>query len=334
MTASKVFLLIRSLDHYFAWFFRTYMERIKVIMNWIRKFCFSTALLFVAVCFIKQIQAATMVFTVDQSQSEIAMSGLMAGFAMMPQGPVHGSGALITSYSGSINANLSGSAIQFTGGSAIIAQTNGVWQPAAGGVAGSAAADYGPKAMVFISSSFVTVNGALRNISFDMTSPVLTINSGGFAGTNLVFSFASNNAVFDYNDGVAGSVPLAGYATNTVATAATLTVNGGKQTLFIPIDAQFVFSLLSANDSTIHLMGQIGATNFIVASVPIIKSISITNQDIAVTAENAATQSQLLVSTNLTSWSTASFTTTTNNLGWIIFTTPMNGSRAFFRVEQ
>jgi hypothetical protein len=109
---------------------------------------------------------------------------------------------------------------------------------------------------------------------------------------------------------------------------------GGTRTLVIPIDAQFVFTLLSAKDTTVHLMGQIVATNGIAAAAPLIQSIGVTNQSVVVSAENATLQSQLLVSTNLASWSTASFTATTNNSGRIIFTAPMNGSHAFFRVQQ
>ena len=107
-----------------------------------------------------------------------------------------------------------------------------------------------------------------------------------------------------------------------------------SRTLLIPINAQFVFTLLSAKDTTVHLMGQIVATNSIAAAAPVIQSISVTNQSVMMTAENVSLQSQLLVSPNLASWSTASFTATTNDSGGIIFTTPMNGAHAFFRVQQ
>ena len=168
-----------------------------------------------------------------------------------------------------------------------------------------------------------------------MTSPVLPVTGTNFNGTSLVFSFASGSATFDYYSSVkAGSLALTGYATNTIAVGSSVSTNGSKQTLVIPIDAQFVFKLLSANDTTIHLTGQIVATNAITAAVPIIQSVGVTNQSVVVAAENATAKSQLLVSTNLANWSPASFTTTTNNSGWIIFTTPMNGSHAFFRVQQ
>jgi hypothetical protein len=284
--------------------------------------------------FFNQAQGAPAEFTVDNSKSFILVSGLVANFAMTPQG----AGALITIYSGDINADLSGSTIQFTGGSTINAQTNGVWLPAVGGgTAGGAPADYGPEASVIIPPFPPTkLYGALRNISFDVTSPVLSVTGTNFNGTNLVFSFASGNAALDYYAGTSlhGSLALSGYATNTIAVGSSVATNANTRTLLIPIDAQFVFTLLSAKDTTVHLMGQIVVTNLIAAAAPVIQLFSATSQSVVVTAENVNLQSQLLVSTNLASWSTASFTTTTNNSGAIIFTAPINGSHAFFRVQQ
>ena len=117
-----------------------------------------------------------------------------------------------------------------------------------------------------------------------------------------------------------GSLALGGYATNLVALGSSLTTNGSTVTLVIPIGAQFVFTLLSANDTTINLIGQIVATNAITVAPPVIQSINVTNQNAVVAAANATGQSQLLVSTNLATWSPASVTITTNNSGWIIFT--------------
>ncbi len=277
-------------------------------------------------------QDAPETFNIDNSQSAIAVSGLIAGFAMTAQGPA----ALITGYSGGINADPFGSTIQFTGGSSINAHTNGVWQPAPGGTVGSAMADYGAQANVdYPPFGFYLVYGALRNISFDVTSPVLPVASGAFNGTNLVFSFTSINATLDYySSPLHGSLALTGYATNTVATGATETVTGSTETLVIPIDATFYFKLISANDTTIHLTGQLVATNVIAPPVPVIRSVALTNHNVLVAAQNATALSQLLVSSNLTTWSAASAAITTNNSGWIIFTTPLNHQQAFFRVEQ
>jgi hypothetical protein len=292
------------------------------------------SLLLGADVFFNQSQGAPVGFTIDGSKSFILVSGLVVNFAMTPQG----AGALVTIYSGDINADLSGSGIQFTGGSTINAKTNGMWFPAVGGgTVVSAPADYGPEAGVIIPPFPETkLYGALRNISFDVTSPVLPITGTNFNGVNLVFSFASANAALDYyaSSSLHGSLALSGYATNTVAVGSSVATNGSIRTLVIPIDAQFVFTLLSAKDTTVHLTGQIVATNVIAAAAPVIQSIGVINQNVVVTAENATLQSQLLISTNLAAWLPASFTTTTNNSGGIIFNTPMSGSHAFFRVQQ
>ena len=76
------------------------------------------------------------------------------------------------------------------------------------------------------------------------------------------------------------------------------------------------------------------ATNAVAPPAPVIRSVALTNQNVVVGAQNVTALSQLLVSSNLTTWSAASVTKTTNNAGWIIFTTPMNRPQAFFQVEQ
>jgi hypothetical protein len=176
------------------------------------------SLLLGADVFFNQSQGAPVGFTIDGSKSFILVSGLVVNFAMTPQG----AGALGTSYSGGINADLSGSAIQFTGGSTINAETNGMWFPAVGGgTVVSAPADYGPEAGVIIPPFPETkLYGALRNLSFDVTSLVLPVTGTNFNGASLVFSFASVNAALDYyvvSPSLHGSLALSGYATNTVA---------------------------------------------------------------------------------------------------------------------
>lgn len=301
-------------------------------MKRIRNSFFAFVLLLGAGSVFQPAQAATLVFNIDNSKSGITVSGLLAGFAMTQQG----SGSLTTSYSGTILAALSGGNIQFTGGSSLTAHTNGVWQPAAGGAAGSAAADYGAQASInYPPFGFFTIYGAMRNVTFDVTSPVLPLAGTNFNGTNLVFSFASGNAALDYYFTYkSGSLALTGYATNTIATGATLATNSGQRTLTIPINTTFHFTLLSANDTTVNLIGQIVATNAVASAAPIIQSLTFTNQSVVLAAANATGQSQLLVSTNLAGWLPASVTTTTNNLGWIIFTTPLHGAHAFYRVQQ
>jgi len=274
-----------------------------------------------------RVQAAPEVFTIDSSQSQISLSGTVAGFPMSPQG----AGALATTYSGSINADISGSTIQFTGSSAIIAKINGVWQPAVGGTPGSAAADYGAQISIY---GIYTGYGAARNVILDLNSPSLTLSGTNFDSSALVFSFAlTSGAEFDYTTPFgSGYVPLAGNSTNSIANGAYLSSNGATQKLVIQFNTPFTFSLVTQNDTTLTLTGQIVATNSFVAPF-MISSIVLTNQSVVLKVQNATLQSQLQSSTNLTSWSPAS-ATVSSNAGTTTFTAPMSGSKNFFRVQK
>ncbi len=288
--------------------------------------CFAGGVVFLSAAFFAgRMQASPVVFTIDPTRSQLTLSGKIAGSTFTTQGP----GSLTTSYSGNINANVSGSAIQFTGSSTITAKTNGVWQPAVGGGTGSAAADYGAQAFVVISTAY----GASRNIVLDVTSPSLTLTGTNFDSSALIFSFASGSgSSVDYNAaGEHGTLALAGYATNTIANQASLSTNGNVEQLVIQINTQFTFTLLSSGDTTLDLTGQIVATNS--TAPPFINSIIVTNQNVVLTVENATTLSQLLSSSNLMTWSLPG-TTVSNSGGMIIFTVPMAGPHAFFRVQK
>lgn len=280
---------------------------------------------------ISKTQAAPTVFVLDDSQSQVTLSGTVAGTAFTAQGP----GSLTTHYNGHINADISGSTIQFPGGSVLNALTNGVWQPAVGGSVGTGPADYGAVASVNLGIFSANVYGAARNIVLDLASPMLSVTGGSFDGSSLVFGFATNTATLDYNYGSGSTIALTGYSTNTVANGATLSTNNGVLKLAIQIDTQFTFSLLSSDDSTLHLTGQLVATNATaVAAAPVFQSVAVSNQSLVMTVQNATAQSQLMVSTNLTNWMPATGTTTTNSSGSVIFTAPMSGPKGFFRVQQ
>ena len=276
-------------------------------------------------------QATPMVFKVDKTQSHIALSGDLAGFTVAEQAP----GSLQTTYTGSINADVAGSTIQFTGASQIIAETNGVWQPDIGGSSGSAPANYGGEASI---SFLGTGYAALRNLVLDVTSPPLTMTGGGFDSAALVFSFASNSgSKVDYNAPIlgAGSKVLAGISTNTIVNGASLATNGNVAMLLIQVNAQFKFSLVATNDTTLNVAGQIVATNSLAnpPTQPIISSLVISNQTVVISVENATAQSQLQSSTDLTSWSPAGGTVTTNS-ETTVFTVPSSGDKHFYRVQK
>ncbi|HZL13274.1 MAG TPA: hypothetical protein VFC85_03950 [Verrucomicrobiae bacterium] len=291
-------------------------------------FTFSVLTFAATILLAAQARAAFETFTIDTSQSQISLSGTIAGFTLVPQG----SGSLTNSYTGSIKALVSGSTIQFTGSSAITATTNGSWQPALGGVNGSAAGNYGGQISIY---GIYTGYGAARNIILDLTSPSLALSGTNFDSSALVFSFALySGAEFDYNTPFgSGYTPLVGNSTNTVANGASLSNDGATQKLLIQFNTPFVFSLLSANDTTLILKGQIVATNSLVIAPFSINSFMLTNNNAVLKVQNATLQSQLQSSTNLAAWKTVT-ATTTSNAGAITFTAPISGSKMFFRVQK
>lgn len=305
------------------------------MMTFIRFIHLAVALVLISNFSLRRASAIPMVFGIDNSRSQIAISGTVAGSPFSAQGP----GALTTSYNGAINADLTGSTIQFTGGSNIDAETNGVWQPAAGGGAGSAPADYGVTNSVNLgigAPDYFPGNAALRNMMLDLTSSVLALTNGGFAGNSLVFAFVTNTTSFDYSYGdfEEGSADLTGDSTNMIADGAILSTNDGVRTMTLQINSQFQFMLITVNDSIINLTGKLVATNAAPLPPPVILSIAKNDQYAIVTTENATAESSLLSSTNLAAWSPTSATITTNGAGMIVFTTLIRSPQAFYRVQQ
>jgi hypothetical protein len=249
---------------------------------------------------------------------------------------------LTTSFSGTINADLTATNIHFTGGSLIVAETNGIWEPAVGGVPGSAPADFGATNNANLGpggTPGVPGNFSLRNLLLDVTNAPLAITNGGFDGSSLIFGIITNSTSIDYYYALAGattngnSMKLNGYSTNAVGTTAMLSTNAGTRQLVLQVNAFFLTTLLFHNDTLITLTGQLVATNAAPAP-PIIKSIVKTPPNVAITTLNTTAQSVLLVSTNLNTWTSSGATISTNGLGLIVFTTPISPGHSFYRVQQ
>jgi hypothetical protein len=277
------------------------------------------------------------VFSADSSRSQITLAGNIVAYTFQ-LGPINtqGPGSLTTFYGGTVNATVSLTALQFTGSSSILAETNGVWQPAAEGNPGMLAADYGGLAQNKTFYGPVTLYAALRNIVLDLTSPDLALSNGSFDPSTLVLSFLTNvDRTIDYRDSFSdqGTFPLAGSATNAASGDASLTTTGGVQKLVIPIDTTYLVGSAGSGalaGTTLHLTGQIVALRSVAA--PIITSFAVTNHTAVLMVTNATLQSQLLHSADLKTWSAAS-ATVTNGAGLIIFTRPV-GQLEFFRVQN
>jgi hypothetical protein len=270
------------------------------------------------------------VFIINSSQSQMTLSGEIESYTFTPQG----SGSLTANYQGTVNATFTKSNIQFTGSSDIAAITNGSWQPGTNGVVGvSQPADYGGEVNFFFSTAY----GALRHFVVDLTSPVLPLTQQtNFVSTNLVVTIVTNsNPEFDFDGTQVGDgngyFYLSGETTNNAATASSsFSTNNGLAKLVIQINT----TLASTNGYSLTIIGTIVATNPLAAFVPPqITRLVNTNHNFVITVSNAFPQSLLFSSTNLTTWSQASATVTTNN-GYVIYTLPAAAAKTFFRVQK
>lgn len=276
--------------------------------------------------FMDRAGAAPVQFTIDPAQTQITLSGSVAGSTLKEQGP----GSLTTTISGTMLADVTGTSIQFTGGSSLIAKTNGVWQPGPGGASGSAPADYGAQASTFLG----TIKGALRDLVLDMTSGSLPINNGQFDASGLIFGFKTNGtAAFDYDAGFLGrdSIELSGLSTNKIVNGATLSGASGSQKLVIQVDTEFKFSAISDNDSAVHLTGQLVAAE--AAGGPRILSISVQNQNATVLVQGAAASTALQFSSDFKGWN-ALGAARADNANGAAFTFPLSGNQGFIRTTQ
>src|SRR5688572_9134172 len=104
-----------------------------------------TVFFFLGLSSLETVHADTRIYTLDPDESSITLSGSVTSqFGTAPineQGP----GSLTTSYTGTIHADRTSSAIQFISGGSIDANVSGSWQPLADASAGSAPADYGAR---------------------------------------------------------------------------------------------------------------------------------------------------------------------------------------------
>ncbi len=271
------------------------------------------------------------VFTLDTNQSSITLSGSILGFALKEQGP----GSLTTKFGGTLRADVNGQTIMFTGQSLIEALDNGNWQPKPDGSTGTEPANFGGQASSFLGSA----KAALRQIQLDAISGPLTINQGNFDSSSLVFLFPTNApssaayTVASLLGSKSGSIPLVGYATNKVSSVATFTAVPGVETLTIPVDSEFQFSLTTANDTTIRLTGQFVATHVVTAPL-LIESIMVQNQVVTFQWESTPGQQfQIQSSSDLNAWqtNTANVTSTNSTYSW---SGPATQSLRFYRLAQ
>ena len=273
---------------------------------------------------------AAQVFTVDTNKSSVTISGIVIGGTIMSQAP----GSLTAAIGGTIKAAVTGSSIQFTGQSQILAETNGSWQPKSDGTTGSEPGDFGAQANLGFASGYA----ALRQIQLDVFSPAMSVTGGQFNSTNLTFQFSSNAlSALDYIvSGLVnkhGAYLLTGYATNKVTSLGSITTSGNQQVLSIPVDATFYLSLLSANDTTIRLQGQLVAAQSAQGAFTV-QPVTVSNQKLVLQWQaNPGTQVQVQSTTNFSLWQTNAtiVTPASGAYGW---TGAISGPVRFFRLAK
>jgi len=205
-------------------------------------------------------------FTVDPTESSLTISAslnapLVGNVPLVEQAP----GSLTTVYGGTVEADVTGTTVEFVGGSSIVASNSGVWAPGLGGTNEiNAPANYGGHGSDSVFIYTITVDAAMRRIEVDATSGAIPITGGVFPAQTLVFSFPSNaNSVLDYStSGVAsesGSYPLSGFSTNGIGLMGSLNTVGDELVLTIPVDYTGKGWIISQDDLQYTLTGTLVA---------------------------------------------------------------------------
>lgn len=266
--------------------------------------------------------------TVDASKSQITLSGKVGGFTLSEQGP----GSLTTTVGGTIDFSELAGQIQITGAT-LDPNVNGNWAPgrnqqatSPADLAGTAQTIFGP------------ITGALRDLLVTAKSDPKPLNANGqFDASSIVFSIPPDaNSTLDFDSFITGkgSEKLASNGTNQTATVGTLISNKGVQTLTLALDAIFYFSLVTDNDTSLRLKGQIVASGVPGPSVPSIGGVELVNGQLRITVSGANDASQLEGSTNLRDWAPVQATGTPATDGTRTFTVPASGKFQFFRLKQ
>jgi len=276
--------------------------------------------------------AEIVTFNLNPAQSTITISGSTSGAAFQEQGP----GSMTTGFSGSLQAEVTSTTIQFLAGSLIDARTNGVWAPLPDGSSGTAAADFGAHA----ANGLADASAALRNFILTPTSPVIPLAAGSFNSGSLAFEFpAAGTASLDYRvTGLVaahGSEPLQTRATNNVTTAATLVDQGGTQTLTLPVKATFLFDLLSAGDTPVTITGSLVGVR---AASPVVVfnagSITVNGSALSLQWQAAAGQTfRVESSTNLVNWTNRATNITSGSTSYS-WSGTASGPKEYFRLGQ
>ena len=192
---------------------------------------------------------ATTVFTIDPALSAITLAGEAQGFDLKRQDD----GSLRARYEGLIVTDYTpGSAIRFLGGSEIIAEMRGRFDP------GDAPGNYAAEVREL---GFTAFEGVVRNLRLDLLSEPIAIASGAFPTASTRVRSTRGRFTYETRVGSDGGFDLDGKETaNTTTTASTIVTGAdGVTRLTIPVNVTYKYTDSGAN-AELNLTGQIVAT--------------------------------------------------------------------------
>ncbi|MBS0660351.1 MAG: PEP-CTERM sorting domain-containing protein [Verrucomicrobia bacterium] len=205
----------------------------------------------------------SVVFNLVPSSSVLIGSGSFNSIAFTPQG----AGSDRTQWMGQVTVlfdNLSNpTSLQITTGT-FSALNSGTWQPAVGGGAGSALANYGFNVNLGLATGRIALRDLVTVAS--MASATSVSNGGGgtyffgVSGITTLQATATGGSV-DYNAGLLGSgtTPSTGGGDNMTLGAGQLTISGSNLGLNIPVD--FTFSGTAGGfPTTFRIVGNLVGT--------------------------------------------------------------------------
>lgn len=168
---------------------------------------------------------------------------------------------MTSSLTGTLNVDTNlANTITFNAGSSIVPNISGNWSPQAGGAAGTQLAQYGWRFVLDSNFGLLTLDTALNEIEFDLTSTPLVLSSGDFDASQLILPWLEVNSDFrleGLQSGTSHEFDIS--AEPNQLSAGTLVVAGNLATLTIPIHVM-VADNYADNPGEIFVSGQIVAT--------------------------------------------------------------------------
>lgn len=214
--------------------------------------------------------SALVTFTLDPARSTIELSGTVNAFGLSLALKEQAPSSLDVPWTGASGANVSGVGIEFVTGNRITLPDSRNWEPGPYGVPGVAPASYGMLASVELGSIAVIGKIACRHWSLDTFTTNLTLQDGTFLARRVRFPFFDEtNSVVDYHflsrtggpgdpdfapsspyttNIVAGRHIVSGSLTNRATNSARVAIENGLETLRVPMDAIYTFTVTNGNN--------------------------------------------------------------------------------------